>query len=458
MKADLVNEISFNKIAELIEYHRGNFVDKYNYLYNLYKGEHEILNRVVGENKPNNKLVGDFYGKLVDTEIGYFLGVPIVFNSLEEKALDELGNIMIENEFDEMIMEVGKEASIKGKSFIMLYQDEEALTKLCRLSPENVVTVESKKGRGEIGVAFRFYDEVLDDDSVVTYVEGYDRENVYYFILKDGILLPDNRYKVNPEAHIFGQVPIIKILNNEEEMGSFEKCISLVEAYDKLLSDTSNEHEAYRNAYLVLKNLTMDTEAQAKLKESGVLELFDDGEAYFLNKPILDGAINSHLDRLNNDIHKFSDIPDLSDENFAGNLSGVAIRFKLLGLENKCITKERKMVKGIRKMIRALNKVLEVKVGEIIDVSKLNIVFTRNLPNNLSEIVDSVVKLNGIVDKETLLSLLPFIESPKEVIEKLEAEADTYSNDLKRYEDMEFNNTSSEGEEYIPNEEGIEEE
>ena len=438
MKADFIEELTQEDIEELLSNHYSNDVGRYNFLYDLYKGKHPILFRQVGENKPNNRLVSDYYGKLVDTEIGYFLGKPIVFTSEQEKALDELGTILVINEFDELIMEVGKEASIKGKSYILMYQNEDSDTHLCRLSPENVITLESKFGRGEIGIAIRTYEETTRDDEEILYVEIYDKEKVYYYKMISGTLSLDERYKVNPMPHIFGVVPIVEIPNNEERLGSFEKVITLVEAYDKLLSDTSNEHEAYRNAYLVLKNLTMDVEADKKLKESGVLEVFDDGEAYFLQKPILDSAINSHLDRLSNDIHRFSDIPDMSDENFAGNLSGVAIRFKLLGLENKCITKERKMAKGIRKVIRALNQVLAVKCDEVIDVTTLNIVFTRNLPNNLTEIVDSVVKLNGIVDKETLLSLLPFVESPAEVLEKLANEEDTYANDLKRYEDMAF--------------------
>lgn len=54
--------------------------------------------------------------------------------------------------------------------------------------------------------------------------------------------------------------------------------------------------------------------------------------------------------------------------------------------------------------------------------SNLKVEFSRNVPNNLTEIVDTVTKLDGKVDKETLLSLLPFIDNPKEVLEKLEAD------------------------------------
>lgn len=441
-KADLIEELNYQDITELIEHHRGHQVNRYHTLYELYKGHHHsIKNRVVGENKPNNKLMADFYGKLVDTEIGYFLGQPIVFNCNEVTALDEVGTILVENEFDELIMEVGKEASIKGLSYMLIYQDEDSETKLCRISPENMITLDSKRGNGVVGVAIRFYEEILEDNTTITYIEMYDRDKIVFLKSKDGVLSYDERFEVNPLGHIYGQVPVFPFKNNEEGIGSFEKCISLVEAYDQLLSDTSNEHEAYRNAYLVFKNISANSEIVDKLKQNGIIEVFDDGDVKFVTKDIQDSAISAHLDRLANDIHKFSDIPDLTDEKFAGNLSGVAIRFKLLGLENKCIIKERKMVKSIRKMFKALNNVIDVKCGEVIDTTRLQIIFTRNIPNNLTEIVDSVVKLNGIVDKETLLSLLPFVDSPIEILEKLEAENDEYANDVMKYEDKVFTNT-----------------
>lgn len=440
MKADLIDDLSRDKIVEIVTRHLNLEVVRYDYLYDLYKGNQPILYKEEEENKPNNRIVTDFYGKLIDTEVGYFLGHPIVFNSEEENALDELGTILVDNEFDDLIMEIGKEMGIKGKSYMLIYQDEESNSKLCRLSPDNVAVVESKKGRGEIGVAIRYYQESVlkdngEDEELITYIEIYDKNEIAYYRLHNGVLVEDKKR----ERHIYGAVPIIEFKNNEEGIGSFEKVITLVEAYAKLISDTSNEHEAYRNAYLVLKNLSADEETGKTFTKGGVIELFDDGEAYFLEKPILDSAINSHLDRLSSDIHKFSDIPDLSDEKFAGNLSGVAIRFKLLGLENKCIIKERKMTKAIRQMIRILNRVLDVKSGALLDVTTINIIFTRNVPNNLQEIVDSVIKLDGIVDKETLLALLPFIESPQEVIEKLREEEETYENDLKNYEDKMFN-------------------
>lgn len=227
---------------------------------------------------------------------------------------------------------------------------------------------------------------------------------------------------VEEKSHIFGRIPIITVYNNEEQMSDLEKIETLVNDYDKVLSDVSNEFEAFRNAYLMLKNMVAGNDSIQKLKDEGIVEVMENGDMKFITKEIQTEALENHLNRLEKNIHKFSAVPDLSDENFAGNLSGVAIRFKLFGLETKCIIKERKMEKAIKELVRVLSVPIHVNTGREVDVLNLKVEFSRNVPNNLTEIVDTVSKLDGKVDKETLLSLLPFIDNPKEVLEKLEAD------------------------------------
>lgn len=93
----------------------------------------------------------------------------------------------------------------------------------------------------------------------------------------------------------------------------------------------------------------------------------DNGDVKFITKEIQTEALENHLNRLEKNIHKFSAVPDLSDENFAGNLSGVAIRFKLFGLETKCIIKERKMEKAIKELVRVLSVPIHVNTGREVD-------------------------------------------------------------------------------------------
>ncbi len=455
--------ISSTFLDELISNHTKKVAPKYRKYQRLYENKHKIQNRPKrDENKPNNKVSNDFFGQIIDNTVGYFLGNPIILNYTEpkkEKALvevdpvdvgvdleqiedtavqDELDKICMDNEKDDLFMEWGKEAMIKGLSHILVYQNEESKTKFMRLSPEDVILVYKNSSTKELQYAIRLYDiDTEDTDTTTHYAEVYDATGYDIFKCTDGGTATRagralSGYTFEKRvSHIYGRIPIVTMYNNEEKMSDLERVESLVNDYDKVLSDVSNEFEAFRNAYLMLKNMVASNDSLTKLKDEGILEVMENGDAKFLTKQIQTEALENHLNRLEKNIYKFSQVPDLSDENFAGNLSGVAIRFKLFGLETKCIIKERKMEKAIRELFRVITAPLRVLSGKEPDVLNLKVEFTRNVPNNITELVDTVTKLDGKVDKETLLALLPFIDNPKEVLEKLkmDIEAEKKSND-----------------------------
>lgn len=431
-------EVQTKILKDLISRHYKENVGRYKKLYDLYKGEHDILERVVSDvNKPNNKLVNNFFGQIIDDAVGYFLGKEIIVSVGDDEVQDELDKIFNLNDKDDLFMEVGKESAIKGKSAVMVYQNENSETKLTKLPAEEVIFVYDSSRTNELIFAIRVYElDVVKDNGnieIIKYAEVYDKDKITYYIEDDeGDFRFDTNKVNNPAPHIFEDVPIVPFPNNEEEQGDFEKVISLVNDYDKVLSDASNEHEAFRNAYLMLKNLMMDEGDLSRLKESGVFEVGEDGDIKFITKDMQTDALENHLNRLEDNIHQLAQVPNLSDENFASNLSGVAIKFKLFGLENKCITKERKMTKAIKQVLKLISKPIQVKIGKGIDINDVEIKFTRNLPNNIKELSEVVKNLSGLVDKETLLAILPFVENPKEVIDRLEKEMDVYTSDLDR--------------------------
>ena len=102
----------------------------------------------------------------------------------------------------------------------------------------------------------------------------------------------------------------------------------------------------------------------------------------------------------------------MSDENFAGNVSGVAMKYKLLALEQMTKFKERYFTEGLRYRLECIANVLRAKGGAAIDVKDINIQFTHSLPANETELAQLIGSLSGTVSQETLLSLLPFVKDP----------------------------------------------
>ena len=447
------SRISSTFLDELISTHRRKIAPKYIKYQKLYENKHKIANRKKkDENKPNNKISNDFFGQIIDNTVGYFLGNPIVLNYTEPKkekaqvevdpvdvgvdledledttVQDALDDMCTDNDKDDLCMEWGKEAMIKGLSHLLVYQNEESKTRFMRLHPEDTILVYKNSSTKELQYGIRLYDiDTEDTDKTIHYAEVYDSTGYDVFKCVDGDGVGNKKALTGytwerRESHIYGRIPIVTLYNNEEKMSDLERIESLVNDYDKVLSDVSNEFEAFRNAYLMLKNMTAGNDSIQKLKEEGIIEVMENGDVKFITKQIQTEALENHLGRLEKNIYKFSQVPDLSDENFAGNLSGVAIRFKLFGLETKCMVKERKMEKAIKDLFRVITAPLKVLTGREVDVKNLKIEFSRNIPTNITEQVDTVTKLDGKVDKETLLSLLSFIDNPKEILEKLEME------------------------------------
>ena len=111
-------------------------------------------------------------------------------------------------------------------------------------------------------------------------------------------------------------------------------------------------------------------------------------------------------------------VPDMSDEKFAGDSSGVAIRYKLLGFEQAVKNKERFFEKSLMERFKLYNHFLSVKSKmAIVPTEEVDAVFKRNLPSNDYETSQMIVNLDGIVDRELLASQLSFVKDASETVE-----------------------------------------
>lgn len=367
--------------------------------------------------KPNNKIANAYASYITDTLVGYFIGEPVTYTANDKVLIQDLNMILEYNDEADENAELAKNASIYGVAYEMLYlSEEDKMIRFKALNPKEVIPIFDKTVEQNLLAVMRYYEDYdYVEDNTYTIVEVIDSKMVRRYKLDTGLSL------LEEYPHYFSMVPVAIFKNNEDETGDFEQVISLIDAYDKMESDSLNDFEYFVDAYLALYGFTADSEDIAQMKENRVLLMDEGTSAEWLTKQTSDAYVENMKNRLDKDIHKFAKCPNMSDEEFASNASGIAIKFKLLGTENLVSIKERKFKRGLQQRLELMSMINSV-LREGFDWRAIDIVFTRNIPSNDTDIANMVNTLKDIVSEETLLAQIPFVEDVQTELEKLKKE------------------------------------
>lgn len=395
------------------------FYNKYKLNYDYFIGNHKILYRHIEDtSKPNNKIISNLPAFTVDIRSGYFSGEPLTFTAENDNQEKIILDILEYNDFQDVNAELDKLSAIYGHAFLILWIDEDGKTRLAAESPENIILVNDNSLAADPIGAIRYfeYKDTVTNNTILE-MTVFNKDKIQYYTGSLGSLT-----LVKEEPNYFGDIPVVEFIESQERKSCYEDAISIVDAIESILSSSINEIEYFDNAYLHLKNLagTEDTDIQ-DMKNNRVLLTDADGEVEFITKSVNDTYIQNILNRLTNDYHKLTKTPALTDESFSGNASGVALKFKLFGLEKDMSKKESKWRRSIQRMLELIHNRMAM-LGQAYDYKEVRITFTRALPTNALEQADLISKLSGIVSTETLLSQLDFIEKPKEEYKKLQEE------------------------------------
>jgi len=382
--------------------------------------------------KINNKLNNDFFSDIVDTKVGYFAGKPISYiidaeQDRYEQLTEAMDDFIKRNNVPDVDSETAKKAAITGTAARLLYVDREGNERVVLVPPwEAILLYES--GMDEPLYGMRYYkvrrQNTQGEWQNVNRVEWYDDDRITYYVQNrpDGDFRLDDYEDPNPVPHNFDYVPLVQFANNEEQQGDCEKVLPLIDGYDNILSDANSEIEQFRLAYMAFYGIEVDEETLLRAKKTGAFNFPDkEGKMEFVTKMLDDNVVEHHLDRLEENIMRFSKSVNFGDEQFAGNQSGVSLRFKMLALESKCITAERKFTAALRQQFKILASAW-VKRGLPLDYMDIDFQFTRNFPLNLGDEAETTTKLRGQVSEQTRLSMLSFIEDPAWELEQMQAE------------------------------------
>ncbi|MEQ7202348.1 phage portal protein [Lactococcus lactis] len=408
----ITNEV----VTKFMEKHRLE-VARYEYLKNMYRGIMAIDDEPTKDPwKPDNRLAVNFTKYIVDTFTGYFNGIPVKKSHSDKEILTKLQEFDNLNDMEDEESELAKMACIYGRAFELLYQDEETQTNVIYNSPENMFMVYDDTIKQEPLFAVRYgY-----DDDYKLYGEVYTKETTYVLNGTMGF------YNMTEQApNPFDDLPVVEFYFNEERMSIFESVISLVNAFNKAISEKANDVDYFSDQYLAFLGAAVEEEDLKNIRSNRVINYYADGEGKnvdvkFLEKPDSDSQTENLLDRLTKLIFQTTMVANISDESF-GSSSGISLAYKLQAMSNLALSFQRKFQSSLNSRYKLYCE-LSTNVSNKDAWKDIEYTFTRNEPKDIKEQAETANILMGITSQETALSVISVIPDVQTEMEKIKKE------------------------------------
>lgn len=396
--------------------------NRYRKNYQLYTGEHDILREPHDPEsaRPDNRLISNWANYVVDTYVGYFMGKPAKITLNNDNQNSQLQDWLNLNSFQDKLAEIAKQVAVYGRSYMLAYQDENSDTKVSVVEPTD---------------GFMVYDTTINHNPLAFIRYNYfNNELSGEVYTTNKIISFGNDYQpINTASHLYQAVPAVEFFANTERLSLVGKISTLVNAYDSAFSRKANQVDYFDQAYLKILGIPLqkDRDTGEPILDLGANKVLyspdadaANGQVDFISKPDGDNMQENMLNRLKDDIFQTSMVANLNDEAFSGNASGVAIRYKLLSMQNQAAFEERKFTIALRYLLGTL-----LGVGKIVGSADTNEMkkdlmfkFDRNIPLNTADEAQTASTLNGIVSKETQLSVLSIVDDPKAEIKRMQDE------------------------------------
>lgn len=409
-------ELSVELLQKMINKFYTEVEPKINKYKNYYDGKQAILNKSYADaSKPCNRTVTNYCKNIVDSYCGY-LASPGYISYSSDNDIEEIMNILRYNDYQAEDSDFLLNALIYGVACELMYIDNLGQVRFKLINPTQCFGVYDDSLTGDIMYFVRMYKTSEWDDTDTYNVDVYSDYSIKHYTMsgRNGYLT-----FVAEEPHYFGQCPA-NIFYLPDEKSIFDCIISLQDAANELLSNEIDDYSAFCDAYLTLVGVDAEPEDIATMKENRVLVLPNGANASWLTKAANDAQIENLLKRIHESIYRTAACPDFSSESFAGGVSsGIAIRYRLTGMETRAGKICAEMKKALQRRVEIICSIASLKLGEEV-FRDIRIDCRRNIPEDLATTITMINNLKGTVSDATLLSQIPFVSDINAEIEAVQ--------------------------------------
>jgi len=410
-----------------------------------YDGKNAIIKQGAVENRPNYSINVNMAKYIIDVATAYTFGVPVTYktdNEQQKAILDKLQYILKNCNANKVDFKQGGDMSTYGVSYqlILAPNENKSIFSKLRRQPK----IEDRIRIKSLSPLQTFYvvdSTILENPVCAVYMYEYTENNVNMvrvYVYDDTFLYVFNGTGgtignlESKEAHNMGAIPVIQCMNNEDAYSDIQGVIDLLDSLSLCVSNNTDDLQSIANAILFVSGAGLNEEQVANINTTKIAQSPASGaKMEWVIKNINPEATKQQIDYLLDFIFQISQVPDLTDDAFGGNQSGVAMQYKLWGMDQLWITKTSNYEEALYQRLRILLHLLQYQFdSNVALLDDITITFSKNLPTDTANIIDTVVKLKGIVADDTLLAQIPFVEDVEAELDKLEKqterEADLY--------------------------------
>lgn len=408
------------------------------------EGVLETETRRAQEGYADYRLTHPFAQEIADFQTSFSVGNPIGVEA--ESKHDALDAVNDYNDINTLNNDLFLDMTKYGRAVELTYRDGDN-DRIVRLDPLNTFVIYSNDVDPLPIMAVRLSERVVIDqttqvgvalpNSIKKYIVEYWTEDMH--AVSNEIVLSDSLQIAYTEDLV--TMPVVEYWNNTLRTGDYENVIPLIDAYDAAQSDTANYMTDMNDAILTIKgdidslfdgaDLMVDPADKdaaiklAKAKQEMLNEmknarmlLLKSGisatgtqtsvDANYIYKQYDVQGVEAYKTRLYKNIHAFSRTPDVSDDNFASNASGVAMKYKQLGVIQLAATKRRQFEKGLYRRYKIIQTLENAVSGKWdLDYNDIRFTFHDNLPQDDITTLQDLVEAGAQFPQEYLLRFAP---------------------------------------------------
>lgn len=425
------NEINKTNLIDWISYFNAHILPERLKLGDYYDGKNLIIKQGAVKGRPNYSINVNMAKYIVDVATGYAFGVPVAYNTKDEAiktVLDKLLYINKNCNAAEVDFQQGGDMSTYGVSYQLVMAREgtkpiEDRILFKYLNPLQTFYVVDNTVLQDPLCAVYFY-TYMQNKQARTKVYVYDVVNLYIFDGAGAGAASDLNLQ-SKEAHNMGYIPIIQSLNNDDAFGDFKQITDLLDSLSLAISNNTDNLQSIANAILAVSGGRLNEEQIEFLNKYKVANLPEGASMEWIIKNLNPEAEQQHVENLLKFIFQIAQVPDLTDDAFGGNQSGVAMQYKLWGLDQLWVTKTTKYKKAIFQRFKILLHLLQYQFKSNVEMlDNIDVTFSKNLPKDNSAEYQMVQTLKGVVSDRTLLANISIVEDVDKELEELDKQAE----------------------------------